>query len=180
MWNKQATFTALVNALSGDLFRYAWWLCGDRSLAQDLVQETYTRAWRSIDKLRDTGSARQWLITTLRREHARLYERKQLEMSDWDVDDLPSSSSSSEQQTEIHLLHRALKRLAPTYREPLVLQVIYGYSCEEIAQCMDLTTGTVMTRLSRARLQLKNITRDCETPPHFKRGEQKDELPGLP
>ena len=76
MVSKQSQFDALVRATSGDLYRFAFWLCGNEALAHDLTQETYLRAWRSLDNLRETAAAKAWLITILRREHARLYERK--------------------------------------------------------------------------------------------------------
>ena len=66
MWAKQAKFTALVNAHAADLYRYAFWLCRDRHLADDLVQETFARAWRAFASLRDPDAAGRWLITTLR------------------------------------------------------------------------------------------------------------------
>lgn len=78
MWNKQSRFTALVNAFTPDLYRYAFWLCGEAATAEDLVQETFTRAWRSLDKLREEHSANTWLITALRRENARRFARKRL------------------------------------------------------------------------------------------------------
>lgn len=56
--SKQRQFDALVRGHSGDLFRYAYWLCGEEALAQDLVQESFLRAWRSLDSLRETGAAR--------------------------------------------------------------------------------------------------------------------------
>lgn len=91
MWQKEARFTALVNALSGDLYRYAYWLCHHRDQAEDLVQETFARAWRAIDQLRDERAARRWLLVTLRREHARQYERWRPTSADIDPDTQPSS-----------------------------------------------------------------------------------------
>ena len=81
---RQQQFEALVRAYSGDLFRHAHWLCGHGALAQDLVQETFLRAWRSLDSLRETIAAKAWLTTILRREHARLYERKAMPTTDLD------------------------------------------------------------------------------------------------
>jgi len=75
MVSKQSQFDALVRATSGDLYRFAFWLCGNEALAHDLTQEAYLRAWRSLDNLRETAAAKAWLITILRREHARLYEQ---------------------------------------------------------------------------------------------------------
>jgi RNA polymerase sigma-70 factor (ECF subfamily) len=83
---RQRRFDELCTALRPDLFRFAFWLSRDRAIAEDVVQETLLRAWRAMDELRDVQAARQWLLTIVRREHARLYERKRLQTVD--VDDL--------------------------------------------------------------------------------------------
>ena len=67
MLNKQRRYDSLVRALHGDLFRYAYWLSGDRAVADDLVQETLVRAWKSFDKLNDSKAAKGWLLTIVRR-----------------------------------------------------------------------------------------------------------------
>lgn len=155
MWNKQARFTALVDALSADLYRYAFWLCRSPEQAEDLVQETFARAWRAKDELRDERAARAWLLVTLRREHARLYERQRPQASETDPDTLPEARRDFDASTEAWALRRELKRLSPDYCEPLVLQVIGGYSSEEIAGMLGLTPAAVTTRLFRARQQLR-------------------------
>lgn len=156
MASKQVRYEALVNALHADLFRYAYWLVHDKQVAEDLVQETFLRAWRSLDSLKDQKAAKSWLITILRRENARRFERKQFNMSEYDesatVDYL---SSSTEQQLENHWLREKIAKLPSEYREPLVLQIIGGFSGEEIGKMLDLNKNTVMTRLFRARNQLK-------------------------
>ena len=149
---RQHRFETLVAALSDDLYRYAYWLCGDATLAGDLVQETMLRAWRFLDNLREAKSAKAWLITTLRREHARLYERKQLDYAEVEQDDLPDSTSDPVTTTlERQSLREAIAQLPATYREPLALQVVWGYSVAEIAELMDLSVGAVTSRLFRAR-----------------------------
>lgn len=152
----------MVSAVADDLFRYAFWLCRDRDLAEDLVQETLLRAWRSLDKLRDSDAVKAWLITTLRREHARLYERKRLDYADVDVGTvadetgLPGPFAAVEQDE----LRRRIFALPVDYREPLALQVILGCKVAEIAVAMDLTESAVMTRLFRARKQLMDGVAD--------------------
>lgn len=147
-------FEAIVHAYSADLYRYAYWLCRDRFTAEDLVQETFARAWTSLSTLRDDSATKSWLYTILRNEHARLWERKQLAMDDeQDLDALADRRLGG--IPEAYEMREALHALPPTYREPLLLQVLGGFTCEEIAEMMNLTTGAVMTRLSRARLALR-------------------------
>jgi RNA polymerase sigma-70 factor, ECF subfamily len=159
MWDKKSRFTVLVEAFSPDLYRYAYWLVGDKHIAEDLVQETFTRAWRSLDSLRDERAAKAWLITTLRRENARRFARKSLDRVDIDVESL-ETANPYEYAPEGRALRRALKNLSGDYRDPLLLQIIGGFSIEEIAVEMNLTPGAVTTRLFRARQKLRAVLSD--------------------
>lgn len=162
MATKQKRYEVLVHALHKDLYRYAYWLVKDPSVAEDLVQETFLRAWRSLDSLKDEKAAKAWLITILRRENARRFERKQFNLVD--MDDQPIAdevSLSSEDDTEHHWLRRQIETLPDEYREPLVMQVLLGFSGDEIAEALELNKNTVMTRLFRARNMLRDkITND--------------------
>ena len=155
MANKQKRYEALVNALHSDIFRYAYWLVKDKAVAEDIVQETFLRAWKSLDSLKDEKAAKSWLITILRRENARRFERKQFDLVDMDDVSIADESLSNETEIEHRELRRLMAELSDEYREPLMLQIIFGYSGEEIAQQLDLNKNTVMTRLFRARNQLK-------------------------
>lgn len=146
-------FDTLVGAFSPELYRYAMALCHNPDLSQDLVQETFLRAWRAQETLRDVKTARAWLYTILRNEHARLYERQRPEIRD--PHDLPEVAvRGHDTSTEAFNLRRALDRLDPQYREPLLLQVIGGFSCKEIGRMLDLKPNTVLTRVFRARKML--------------------------
>jgi RNA polymerase sigma-70 factor (ECF subfamily) len=147
-------FDQTVRAYSADLYRYAYWLTRDRFTAEELVQETFARAWKSWDSLDDLGAVKSWLISILRNERARLYERKQLDMSDDDPQELDIPSAIA--QPGAHLeLEQFVGTLPVAYREPLLLQVLGGYSCDEIAGLLGTTEGAVMTRLTRARQALR-------------------------
>lgn len=156
MKEKQQRYEALVHAFHADIYRYAYWLVKDKSVAEDIVQETFLRAWRSLDALKEQQAAKSWLITIVRRENARRFERKQLDTVDIDdvsvIDDTARTDSSTEQRD----LHRLLGGLSEEYREPLVLQLLFGFSGEEIAEQLSLNKNTVMTRLFRARNQLRD------------------------
>ena len=155
MDNKQRQFEALVGAYAADLHRYAYWLCRQRELAEDLVQETFMRAWKSLDSLQDYTAAKSWLITILRREMARHFERRQLDLISLDDEVVEQIAAESSDSSEITLLRQAMADLPLEYREPLLLQVIGGYSCDEIATELGIKSGAVMTRLFRARQKLR-------------------------
>ena len=158
MMTKQVRYEALVKALHGDLYRYAYWLCHEKQVAEDLVQETFLRAWRALDSLKDEKAAKSWLITILRRENARRFERKRFEMSEYEEATITDTvSQSNEQRIENQWLRDKIAQLPSEYSEPLILQVLGGFSGEEIASLLDLNKNTVMTRLFRARNQLKEI-----------------------
>lgn len=157
MKSKQQRYEALVHAFHADIYRYAFWLIQDRSIAEDIVQETFLRAWRSLDALKDKQAAKSWLITILRRENARRFERKQLDIINIDDVSVSDDNALADQDVSDRELQRLLAGLADEYREPLVLQLIFGFSGDEIAEQLNLNKNTVMTRLFRARNQLRTI-----------------------
>ncbi|NND58894.1 MAG: sigma-70 family RNA polymerase sigma factor [Gammaproteobacteria bacterium] len=151
-------FEALIRHTAPELFSYAMWLCGDRQLAEDLVQETLLRAWRALDKLRDATAAKHWLMTILRREHARYYERQRPEAMDLQAADFPEHLLvHHDEAPEVEELRRGMFALERDYREPLVLQVLLGYTTSEIASIMEISQGAVLTRLCRARRKLQAL-----------------------
>ena len=90
-------FETLCEPCRVDVFRFALWLSRSRPVAEEVVQETFLRAWRSLDSLKDGESARSWLLTIARREHARLYERKRHPTVN--IDELASVESNSLAET---------------------------------------------------------------------------------
>jgi len=141
-----------------DLLRFAHWLARDRAIAEDIVQEALLRAWRSRDALKDHTAARSWLLTIVRREHARLYERKRLELVTLDDGIEPEGMPSPPgPDSELESLHRAILKLPLEYREPLIMQVLGGFSTTEIAQELSLSSTAVLTRLFRARNKLRTL-----------------------
>ena len=155
MSTRQHQFEALVRAHSGDLYRYAYWLCGQDALAQDLVQESMLRAWRALDDLREVTSVKAWLVTILRREHARLFERRAIDSEDIDTIDLHDPRVAPERDGDVAALRQAIAALGPKYREPLVLQVLGGFSCAEIAAQLGLGGAAVMAQVFRGRQKVK-------------------------
>jgi RNA polymerase sigma-70 factor, ECF subfamily len=134
----------LFESLRPELLRFAWWLARDRAVAEDV--------------LKDPAAARGWLLTIVRREHARLYERKRLEVTDLDaVVAAEDSRLAAADSDELVGLRRAITQLPDDYRVPLVMQVLGGFTTDEIAQELALSTAAVLTRLFRARNRLRRI-----------------------
>ena len=146
--SRQARYEKLVASLYQDVYRYGFWLCKSQPLAEDLVQETFLRAWRSLDSLKNDNAAKAWLFTILRRENARLYERYRPVLVDVDEQVIIEKDSiEPDNKMERRWLLDAMNRLEKDYREPLLLQIIGGFSGKEIALILDINSNTVMTRL---------------------------------
>ncbi len=158
---RRKRFDSLVAVYYPDMFRYAAWLCRDRAIAEDVVQEALLRAWKALDSLRDDAAAKQWLLTIVRRENARYFERRRLETVD--IDNLSAAQAAMLAEApneELADMREAIFELDDDYREPLVLQVLMGYSTNEIAEMMGLKQGAVLTRLHRARHKLMDSMAD--------------------
>lgn len=156
--DKASLYETLVRAYAPELFRFAYWLSRDRAIAEDLVQETCLRAWKNWSSLNDAQAAKHWLFTILRREHARLYERKTPQRVWLDDEEFEALVG----QTEMPLLEvrEALGALSENYRIPLLLQVLGGFSCREIADIMVMSEEAVLARVSRARRMMRVALRE--------------------
>ena len=154
----RARFQALCLALRPDLLRFAFWLCHDHALAEDVVQESMLRAWKAQDSLEDEKAAKPWLVTIVRRELARTFERKRLNTVNIDdLVELEDTSLAAGDQTDLAEMRAAIFKLPQEYREPLVMQSLLGYSTAEIARELHLSQSAVLSRLFRARHQLRAL-----------------------
>ena len=151
----KAEFEHLVRAYSAELFRFAYWQCRDRGVAEDLVQETFARAWNARTQIRDAAAAKHWLYRILRNEHARMHEKKPLPFDDAELSELPISDGIDLERD--YAVREQLAMLSPQYREPLLMQALGGFSCAEIAETMGIGQDAVMQRLTRARLALRRL-----------------------
>lgn len=158
----QESLARLFKSMRPDLLRFAHWLTRDRSVAEDIVQEAMLRAWRFRKDLREPAAVRCWLLKIVRREHARLYERKRLELvclDDGIEHELLSGPHGPD--SKLQTLRSAILRLPIEYREPLIMQVVAGFSTAEIARALSLSSTAVLTRLFRARNKLRAMFSPC-------------------
>ncbi len=154
---REERFNQLIAVYMDDLYRYGYWLSGSHAVADDLVQETLVRAWKSMDKLNDAKAAKGWLLTILRRENARRFERKRPQESGIPTEELAADRKDYDTSTEAFVLRQALERLPEEYREPLLMQVVFGYSQKEIAGHLGISVAGAGTRLFRAREKMRGL-----------------------
>jgi len=154
--NNKVLFNSLVDLVSTDLYRYAFWACQDKQTAEDVVQETFMRIWKNIHKLREIDSAKGWVFTIFRREHARLFEKKTPTLLDIDMVPEHQLKSVNAADASRHILNKAFNTLPTEYSDPLVLQIIGGFSSDEIAKILDISKPNVLTRIFRARKKIRS------------------------
>lgn len=150
--DRRPLYESLIREHSGDLYRLAYRLCGQREAAQDLVQETFTEAWRFIHTLRDEERARAWLVRILRNRWwhwQRTASRRPV------TEALPEALAAAPGPREADALQSALDRLDPLFREPFLLAFLEGFRGREIAAILGVPHGTVLSRIHRARQHLK-------------------------
>lgn len=149
-------FNALCGSRRDDLYRFALWLARDPALAEDVVQEALLRAWSSLDALVDDRAARTWLLTIVRRELARTYKRNRVPTVDIaELVEFNDPALATPEARDLTDVRRAILELDEEHREPLVLQVLLGFSTLEIAAQLQINQATVLTRLFRAREKLR-------------------------
>ena len=151
-----------IEALRPVLYRIAYAWCHDPVLADDLVQETMTKAWARRAQLRDEAALKAWMVSIM--NHCWLdYLRSRREFDDVDdwEDRLESGSDSPEaccnREQVIACVRAAVARLPIGQRQVLTLVDLEEFSYAEVAGILDIPVGTVMSRLSRARASLKNM-----------------------
>ena len=167
-------YERLVAEQSSDVYALLFRLTSDPEEARDLTQETFLRAFQSIDRFRGDASLKTWIYRIAinqARNRWRWWRRRRRDVTvsldaTNDQFDKPLASTlpidkapSPEQQTLARereaQLREALCGLRRSYREAVVLRDVEGFSYEEIAQTLQISIGTVKSRISRGRLELR-------------------------
>ncbi|WP_426168032.1 RNA polymerase sigma factor [Pseudoduganella sp. R-32] len=137
------------------LRRYARALTGDSARADDLVQDTVERGWERIAQWRPDGDLRAWLFGIMHNLHVDQVRRSPPPAVELDDADLPAAPPTA--GLDLRDLERALQQLPPAQREVLLLVALEEMRYEEVAATLDIPLGTVMSRLSRARENLRRL-----------------------
>jgi RNA polymerase sigma-70 factor (ECF subfamily) len=144
---------------------FAMSLCGSADRADDLVQETVSRAWAHIDSYRP-GSMTAWLVTILRNVFYSEYRKRRREVADSDGSYAQTLVSPPAQTGGLELgeLLGALAKLPPDKREALILVAASGFSYQEAADICGCAVGTVKSRVNRARTLLADLVSMTSAP----------------
>ena len=160
-----AQFEAIVDQYYEALFRFAVSLTRDESSAGDLVQNTFLIWAKKGHQIQDASKVKSWLFTTLHREFLG-GKRRQKRFPTHEVEsverELPTVASKAYAQTDAGVVLDALDEIAEVYRVPLTLFYMQQHSYQEIAEQLDVPIGTVMSRLSRGKAQLRSRLSDTE------------------
>ena len=149
------------------LYRVALRYTRDSARAEDLVQDTLLKAYRSWDRFQPGTSARAWLLAIMRNTFINLYRREKREPIPLELEKLeyhqgPSEAEESDpegaffDQIVDERILQALDTLPPDFREVMVLSDVEGLPYAEIAQALGIPVGTVKSRLSRGRKLMQN------------------------
>ena len=151
--NSEARYNQWVRDHYRFLMRSAWALTGSRAIAEDVVQDCFTNAWRCRDQLRDTNLARAWLFQIMRRSVYRHLPPCTESLDDSDEAAFGEAPASGiEDRLDVV---KSLARIAPIHREILVLRYFDDMPTAQIAEALEIAPGTVLSRLARARETLK-------------------------
>jgi RNA polymerase sigma-70 factor (ECF subfamily) len=164
----RASMERLVDAFAVPLYRYAYRLTGSAADAEDLTQDTFCKAQRSLKQLRDPDRARAWLFSILRNAYLhRVRSDKQQRLVPLDSVGELATDGSPEPLAEVEpdRLQEALNDLPEIFRTPLILFYFEEFSYRDIAEQMGLPLGTVMSRLARAKAMLRcRLSRPASPP----------------
>lgn len=148
-------FEDLYRRYSRDVYRFALYLTGQRSDAEDITAETFARVWTSSEPLR-AATVKAYLFTIARNlyRHGRRFQARHVPLDDDIHDPLLSASAQVEQQQDLHRLLAALQQLPEVSRAALLMYGVEGMTYEQIAQVLQLSLAAVKVKIHRARLAL--------------------------
>lgn len=160
----ETEFRAQLSAVLPHLRAFARGLCGNANLADDLVQETAIKAWTNRDRFQIGTNMRAWTFTILRNTYLNeLRANKRLVAYDADLAEHTVVEPAS-QEARLHLndLEAALQRLQPERREALLLVGASNFTYQAAAEICGVATGTMKSRVARARNELAQFFGDAE------------------
>ncbi len=162
MFKKRSRHRKLTRELCENRIRfyklaYSW--CSDQMLADDLVQEAMQKAFLSFDSLKEDSKLNAWtcrIMLNCFRDHLRR-QKDTVDVDDYDFADNFGPASSYDQNDTSQIVRHCISRLNEKHRNVVTLVDLMEMSYDEVSHALEIPIGTVMSRLCRARAQLKNL-----------------------
>lgn len=173
--SEQVQFTADAMQYAPQLFSTALRMTRNRSDAEDLVQETYIKGWRSFHTFQEGTNLRAWLFRIMTNTYINKYNAQKRKGTEVELDDVEElflykrlgsidqsqlSSSAEDQMLELFTddeVKNALEELPEDFRIPVLLSDVDGFSYKEISEMLEIPIGTVMSRLHRGRKAMQKM-----------------------
>lgn len=155
-------FRQLVEAYQTPAYRLAARMCGPDS-AEDVTQEAFLAAWRALPEFRGDCRFSTWLYRLVSNAAIDCLRREKKHRDTGDVDDLelpdggPSPQEQAERSDTRDAVRRALDRLSPEHRQVLLLRFMQELDYGEIARALNVSEGTVKSRINRAKSKLRGV-----------------------
>ncbi|MDI6601480.1 MAG: RNA polymerase sigma factor [Thermoanaerobacteraceae bacterium] len=151
-------FEGLVEAYKNKGFALSYSILGDRYSAEDVLQEAFIKAWRSLRSLRNISAFNTWFMRIIINLSYNEVKKRRREVSIDDFEDLVAMvNMGAEDKVDIQ---KALKSLSVDHRAILILREIDGLSYEEIADVLGIPLGTVKSRINAARMKMREILKE--------------------
>ncbi len=156
-------FEQLVVAYEGPVYRLALRMCGSTEDAREVTQDAFLAAWRGLPAFRGDSRFSSWLYRLTTNAAIDFLRREKHHLGNLPLEEAPERPDPqqpellAEQREQQEALQRALDQLSSEHRQVLLLRVVQQLSYDEIAQALSLESGTVKSRISRARRQLREI-----------------------
>lgn len=156
-------FRTLYQRYSADVFRFALYLSGDRSDAEDITSETFVRAWTSSARIR-TETVKGYLFTIARNLYLRglRRSRRNVGLQRPIADTAPDPLAVAEQKAQFRAVLGRLRELPEADRSAVLLRAVEGLTYEEIARALGISLAAVKTKIHRARLAFADIRNQQE------------------
>ena len=163
------TFAEQATQYAPQLFSTALRMTRNRADAEDLVQETYLKGWRAFERFEEGTNLRAWLFRIMTNTYINKYNAAQRRPTETELDDVEElylyrrlgtidqsrmNASAEDQMMELFTddeVKNAIEELPETFRMPVLLSDVDGFSYKEIAEMLEIPIGTVMSRLHRGR-----------------------------
>jgi RNA polymerase sigma-70 factor, ECF subfamily len=158
MPDRSSEFAGVYARHAADVYRFALWLSGDSSDAEEITAETFARAFTSTSPIR-TATVRAYLLTIARRYYVETRRRRgrDVPISEALRDTRPEPSARTEASTELAAVSAALDRLPEADRSAIVMRAVHSMTYEDIARSLGISIAAAKVKVHRARLMLAGL-----------------------